>query len=52
MKLLVPVWKKVLVIFVCDGVFDGVLFNCILGWRGVRVCVWTGEWHGSIFDLA
>jgi hypothetical protein len=28
MKLLVPVWKKVLVIFVCDGVFDG-------GWRGL-----------------
>ena len=49
MKLLVSVWKKILVIFVCDGVLDGVLYNCILlGWRGVRVCVGTGECHGSM----
>ena len=43
MKLLVSVWKKILVIFVCDGVLDGVLYNCILlGWRGLgRVC---GDW--------
>jgi hypothetical protein len=44
MKLLVSIWRKVLVIFVCEMVY-----NCILGCRGVaRVCVGTGECHCSM----
>lgn len=42
MKLLVSVWKKVLVIFVCDAVLDSVqLYYRVMG---VRVRVGTGDW--------